>query len=124
MRLVDADKIAKKLVKLIECEGTVYPRRGAWIGEAQLHRTFVAKCSKCGKLAAIDSYCGPVLIVHGDSDETVPYAYAAEAQKQYADCTLIPIAGAGHCFDDHLDEMFDSVVSFLARIQGCKRPQG
>lgn len=74
--------------------------------------------------ASIDRYRGPVLIVHGDCDETVPYAYAAEAQKQYADCTLIPVAGAGHCFDDHLDEMFDSVVSFLARIQGCKRPQG
>ena len=58
MWLVDADKIAQKLVKLIECEEIIYPRRGAWIGEAQLHRTFVAKCSKCGKLAAIDSYCG------------------------------------------------------------------
>lgn len=58
MRLVDADKLSKKLVKLIECEETVYPRKAIWVGESQLHRVFVARCSKCGKLAAIDSFCG------------------------------------------------------------------
>ena len=66
---------------------------------------------------AIDRYQGPVLIVHGDCDETVPYSYAVEAQKKYANCELVTISGANHCFDDHLEEMFGAVLSFLKRVQ-------
>ena len=70
---------------------------------------------------AIDSsiarYKGPVLIVHGDLDETVPYSCSVEAQKKYADCKLYKVEGANHCYDDHLDEMFNAVVSFLTQVQ-------
>lgn len=65
---------------------------------------------------SIERFKKPVLIVHGDCDETVPYSCAVEAQKKYADCTLYTVKNANHCFDDHLDEMFNAVVSFLTRI--------
>lgn len=67
--------------------------------------------------SSIENYKGPVLIVHGDCDETIPYSCAVEAQKKYADCTLHTVKGANHCFVDHLDEMFDAVAAFLTRIQ-------
>lgn len=67
--------------------------------------------------SSIERYKGPVLIVHGDLDETVPYSCSVEAQKKYADCKLYKVEGANHCYDDHLDEMFNAVVSFLTQIQ-------
>ena len=41
----------------------------------------------------------------------------AIAQKKYADCKLYKVEGANHCYDDHLDEMFNAVVSFLTQVQ-------
>ncbi len=69
--------------------------------------------------AAIQKYRGPVLIVHGDCDETVPYACAVEAQREYADCTLVTVRDANHCFEGHLQELFDAITSFL---EACEAP--
>lgn len=64
--------------------------------------------------AAIRAYEGPVLLVQGTADETVPFAGAGEAAAMYKDCTLIPIEGDTHCFDRHLDQMTAAVQSWLA----------
>ena len=63
--------------------------------------------------AAIDRYSGPVLIVHGDEDESVPYQVGVEAAKRYRDGTLIPVHGDDHCFDYHLDKMVEAVKGWL-----------
>jgi len=53
----------------------------------------------------IERYEGPVLIIHGDADDVVPYFYAEKAHKLYKNSKLVPIHGDDHCFTRHLDEM-------------------
>lgn len=61
----------------------------------------------------IERYEGPVLLIHGDADETVPFEYAEKAQKLYKNAKLIPIHGDDHCFTRHLDEMADALSAFF-----------
>ena len=63
---------------------------------------------------AILAYEGPVLIVHGTADETVPYPFAEQAAALYKHCTLVPIEGDTHCFDLHLEAMTKAVQDWLA----------
>ncbi len=63
--------------------------------------------------AAIDAYKGPVLIVHGDADETVNVKYAIEADKRYENSALVLVHDDTHCFDRHLEEMTAAVASWL-----------
>ncbi len=54
---------------------------------------------------AIESYKGPVFIIHGTGDETVPYSGSERIAAKYANARLIPVEGDNHCFDYHRDEM-------------------
>ncbi len=63
----------------------------------------------------IERYDGPVLIIHGVEDEAVPFSYAEKAEKLYRNAKLIPIEGADHCFDDHLDEMAEALRDFFKK---------
>ena len=62
---------------------------------------------------AIRAYEGPVLIIHGTADETIPYAFAEQAAALYKDCTLVPVEGDTHCFDRHLEKMCTAVRDWL-----------
>ena len=64
--------------------------------------------------AAIRAYSGPVLIIHGTADETIPYACSEQAAALYRHCTLVPVAGDTHCFDRHLDEMCAALRDWLS----------
>lgn len=61
----------------------------------------------------IERYEGPVFIIHGDADETVPFEYAEKALKLYKNAKLVPIHGDDHCFTKHLDEMKDALRAFF-----------
>ncbi len=61
----------------------------------------------------IKRYEGPVFIIHGDEDETVPFDYAKEALRLYRRAELFPIRGADHCFSGHMGEMADAVRTAL-----------
>ncbi len=61
----------------------------------------------------IARYEGPVLIVHGDADETVPFFFAEKALQLYKNAKLVPIHGDDHCFTKHLDEMASAVRAFF-----------
>ena len=63
----------------------------------------------------IERFEGPVLIIHGDADETVPFSYAEKAAKLYKNAELVPIHGDDHCFTKHLNEMTDAVRAFFLR---------
>lgn len=63
----------------------------------------------------IERFEGPVLIIHGDADETVPFSYAEKAAKLYKDAELVPIHGDDHCFTKHLNEMADAVRAFFLK---------
>lgn len=64
---------------------------------------------------AIEKYEGPAYIVHGDADETVPYSYAQKAEKLYKNATVIPVHGANHCFDMHLNDLSNAIQDFFNR---------
>ena len=61
----------------------------------------------------IERYNGPVLIVHGDEDEAVPYFYGQKACELYKNAKLVTIHGDDHCYSRHLSEMTDAVRSFF-----------
>ncbi len=65
--------------------------------------------------AALKSYDGPVLIVHGTADATVPYACSQEAAALMKNCSLIPVEGDTHCFDLHPEQMVRAVEEWLLR---------
>ena len=64
----------------------------------------------------IARYGGPVLIVHGDADDVVPYSYAEKANELYKNATLVPVHGADHCFVGHLDELYEAIKGFLIKM--------
>lgn len=66
---------------------------------------------------AIDAYDGPVLVVHGTNDESVPVSYGEEVAKRYRNATLKLVEGDSHCFDYHLDDMLAAVREFLANVR-------
>ena len=65
---------------------------------------------------AVRRYKGPVLLVHGDSDEAVPLRDTVAASEQYENAKLVVIKGDTHCYDHHLDEVVAAVKAFLASI--------
>ena len=64
----------------------------------------------------IERYKGPVLIVQGDADDVVPYAYAEKAAKLYQNATLIPIHGGDHCFVGHEAELADAIKDWMREL--------
>lgn len=61
----------------------------------------------------IARYEGPVLIVHGDADEAVPYSYGQKAQKLYRNAKLVTIQGADHCYGGHLEELAEAIRQYF-----------
>ena len=65
----------------------------------------------------IKRYKGPVMIIHGADDGTVPISYAEKALELYEDAKLIPIEGTGHCFEYRIEELAEAVRTFMIGIQ-------
>ncbi len=72
--------------------------------------------------ASIDSYgeakayTGPVLLIHGDLDDTVPLRSSVRASEVYEDAELIVIEGGGHGFDgDDSRHAREYSVDFIKR---------
>ena len=61
----------------------------------------------------IARYEGPVLIIHGDEDEAVPYSDGEKAAKLYKNAKLVTIHGDDHCYTRHLNEVADALQSFF-----------
>lgn len=65
---------------------------------------------------AIGRYGGPVLLVHGDQDATVPVRYSVDAAAAYADARLVVVAGDDHGYHAHLDQVTRAVADFLRAL--------
>lgn len=69
----------------------------------------------------IATYHGPVCVIHGTKDLTVPYQYGVDLAEQYQaqgnDAELVTIEGADHCYDrdEELSLVCDAVRKFLRR---------
>ena len=66
---------------------------------------------------AIDGFPGPVLLIHGDEDDTVPVEDSVKAAKRYRQATLEIIRGEGHHFDHHPAQMKAVIREWLARYR-------
>ena len=55
----------------------------------------------------------PVIIIHGDEDDVIPYVWAEKANALYKNATLVPIHGDDHCFTRHLDQMAAAIRTFF-----------
>lgn len=58
---------------------------------------------------AVDRFKGPVLILHGDKDDTVPLEDSKKFAKRYACCELVILDGETHHFDHNPDQM-ESII--------------
>lgn len=65
---------------------------------------------------AIERYTGPVLIIHADTDEAVPYQCAVEAAKAYQNAELVTIHNDTHCYDHHLDQVLEAIRNWLPKV--------
>ena len=66
---------------------------------------------------ALKMYKKPVLVVHGDADESVPVRYGKYVADEYENATLKIIPGDSHCYDHHLDQVIEAIISFLKEIR-------
>ena len=64
---------------------------------------------------AIDRFTGPVLLVHGDADETIPVQGSLDAAERYQNAELKIIRGDTHCYDYHLEEAVEAVRSWMLK---------
>ena len=64
---------------------------------------------------AISRFKGPVLIIHGDQDDTVPPEDSRKAAEQYANAELAVMKGETHHFDMHPEEMQEIIRQWLAK---------
>ncbi|KGO32435.1 alpha/beta hydrolase family protein [Oenococcus alcoholitolerans] len=66
-----------------------------WIDVSKKYATDMWNYDIYGEIA---KYTGPVLILHGDEDHTVPMRYSQRAQRVYQHAQLKVIPGGGHEF--------------------------
>ena len=66
---------------------------------------------------AMDRFRGPVLILHGDEDDTVPAEDSAAAAGRYANAHLEIIRGETHHFDRHPEQMKAIIRDWLKHVR-------
>ncbi|MCR4725189.1 MAG: lysophospholipase [Clostridia bacterium] len=68
-------------------------------------------------------FSGPVLILHGEEDRTVPITWSERLVRQYGNGRLVRIPGDTHCYDHHLDLVTETVRSWAmeAERRGMRR---
>ncbi|MBR1583726.1 MAG: alpha/beta fold hydrolase [Spirochaetales bacterium] len=84
-------------------------------GEMILGSNYVRVAQTIHVEDAIDRYTGPVLLVHGDEDMTVPVSCSIEAAKRYRNAELVIIHGEDHCYHFHLDRIVDAIRNWMLK---------
>lgn len=64
----------------------------------------------------VREFTKPVLIVHGDADELVPYHYATDLLAMYKQAELVTLPGDDHCFDHQLEMAEEACVAFMKKL--------
>ena len=84
-------------------------------GEIILGSNYVRVAQTIHVEDAIDRYTGPVLLVHGDDDMTVPVSCSIEAAKRYKNSELVIIHGEDHCYHFHLNQVVEAIRTWMLR---------
>lgn len=69
----------------------------------------------------VEKYQKPVLIVHGDQDEAVPYEFSVKLSKQYKNCKFVTIPGDNHCYDHRLELVTEAIKEFILSDYGSRQ---
>lgn len=72
---------------------------------------------------AADRFKGPVLILHGDQDDTVPLEDSKKFARRYACCDLRILEGETHHFDQNPERMENLIRGWL-QVNTAKIPTG
>ena len=64
---------------------------------------------------AVDRFENPVLILHGDEDDTVQLADSQRMAERYKNCSLAVLAGESHHFDCHPEQMQEIIRNWLLK---------
>ncbi len=91
------------------------PERMAVIKGLELEGTYLRVAQTIHVEEAISRFKGPVLIIHGDQDDTVPPEDSCKAAEQYANAELAVMRGETHHFDMHPEEMQEIIRQWLAK---------
>lgn len=66
---------------------------------------------------AVDRFPGPVLLIHGDADDTVPLDDIREMAGRYRNCSLQVMHGETHHFDQYPDLMQSIIRDWISDIR-------
>ncbi len=86
------------------------------VGGIQISGAFVSDILTMNAFESAKHYSGPVLILHGTSDSTVPFKHSQDLVKEFDQATLVPVEGADHVFPSVQWSSFviEKTVSFFA----------
>ena len=62
------------------------------------------------------AYHGPVLLVHGTADDSVPMRYSLDAAEAYENAQLVLLDGDDHGYHRHLDQVCAAVRDFIRAL--------
>ena len=65
----------------------------------------------------ISRYDRPVLLIHGDADETCLYEDSVTACRMYKNAKLVTIPGDDHCYNRSLDLVLEALKEFLISME-------
>lgn len=68
------------------------------VGGISVSRGFVREIFTMNAFSSAKNYNGPVLILHGTSDPTVPFEHSQELVREFKNATLVPVVGSNHTF--------------------------
>ena len=85
-------------------------------GPMLLGRCYPADVMDMDPIAAIASYAGPVLIIHGTKDRIVDYSYSRKAAAAYPNANLVTIENGAHGFSKKHDVIAIDALKEFARV--------
>ncbi|WP_456399296.1 alpha/beta hydrolase [Mesoaciditoga sp.] len=68
------------------------------VGGLAISPKFIEEIMKFDAFSKAQSYDGPVLILHGTEDPTVPFVHSKELVNEFKNAELVPVEGANHTF--------------------------
>ena len=86
-----------------------YTSKDGWT----LNSNYVRVASTIYPEEEMKHYKGPVLIVHGEADQTVPIELVRESSKCYSNCKFVSVPEDSHCYDYHLDTVVEEIRKYL-----------
>ncbi len=104
--------------------GIPLPDGGVDLEGVTLGRPFYEELKEWDLYEGISSYKGPVLILHGDRDESVPLEWGRRYLQVYgASARLHSIRGANHVFSriSWREELFSESIAFFKSVLGSEQ---